>query len=88
MQRASSLFKHKYRLAYSKIETVITADEIQHPSVRETLRYLKIERGLEIHHDGDIPARSGMGSSSAFTVGLLKTLYALNGKVISKGRSL
>ena len=77
-------FKHKYRLAYSKIETVITADEIQHPSARETLRYLKIERGLEIHHDGDIPARSGMGSSSAFTVGLLKTLYALNGRVISK----
>ncbi len=77
-------FKHKHRLAYSKIETVITADEIQHPSVRETLRYLKIERGLEVHHDGDIPARSGMGSSSAFTVGLLKTLYALEGKVITK----
>jgi len=77
-------FKHKHRIAYSKIETITNIDEIQHPSVKETLRYLKIEQGLEIHHDGDIPARSGMGSSSAFTVGLLKTLYALNGVVISK----
>jgi D-glycero-alpha-D-manno-heptose-7-phosphate kinase len=77
-------FKHKHRFAYSKLETVTAIDEIQHPSVRETLRYLKIERGLEIHHDGDIPARSGMGSSSAFTVGLLKTLNALDGKVITK----
>lgn len=77
-------FKHKHRFAYSKMETVTAIDEIQHPSVRETLRYLKIERGLEVHHDGDIPARSGMGSSSAFTVGLLKTLYALDGKVITK----
>ncbi|TRZ90390.1 MAG: kinase [Methanosarcinales archaeon] len=79
-------FKHKHRLAYSKMETVTAIDEIRHPSVRETLRYLKIERGLEIHHDGDIPARSGMGSSSAFTVGLLKTLNALDGKVITKER--
>lgn len=77
-------FEHKHRLAYSKMETVTTADEIQHPSVRETLKYLKVQKGLEIHHDGDIPARSGMGSSSAFTVGLLKTLYALDGKVITK----
>lgn len=77
-------FKHKHRIVYSKVETVTNIDEILHPSVRETLQYLKINHGLEIHHDGDIPARSGMGSSSAFTVGLLKTLYALNGKVISK----
>ena len=77
-------FEHKYRVVYSKVEIVKTIDEIQHPSVRETLRFLNKEEGLEIHHDGDIPARSGMGSSSAFTVGLLKTLYALEGKVISK----
>ncbi|MBS3909176.1 MAG: kinase [Actinobacteria bacterium] len=77
-------FKHKHRIAYSKVEMVCGVDEIQHPSVRETLRYLNIDQGLEIHHDGDIPARSGMGSSSAFTVGLLKTLYALKGKIITK----
>lgn len=84
-------FKHRHRIAYSKIETVTSIDEIQHPSARETLRYF-IETlryfdngmGLEIHHDSDIPARSGMGSSSSFTVGLVKTLYALMGKAISK----
>ena len=48
------------------------------------MRYLGIEDGIEIHHDADIPARSGMGSSSAFTVGLLKALYALDGKIISR----
>src|SRR3972149_4581046 len=77
-------FKHKHRIAYSMVETVCDIDEIQHPSVRETLKYMEIQQGVEIHHDGDIPARSGMGSSSAFTVGLLKTLYALNGKVVTK----
>lgn len=77
-------FKHKHRIVYSRIETVHETDTIQHPSVRETLRYLKIKAGLEIHHDGDIPAWSGMGSSSSFTVGLLKSLYALEGKIISK----
>lgn len=77
-------FKHRIRIAYSKVETVSHVDEIQHPSVREILRYLNIQQGLEIHHDGDIPARSGMGSSSSFTVGLLKTLYAFNGKLITK----
>jgi D-glycero-alpha-D-manno-heptose-7-phosphate kinase len=77
-------FKHKYRIAYSKVETVNAPEEMQHPSVRETLKYMNITKGLEIHHDGDIPARSGMGSSSAFTVGLLKTLYALEGKIISR----
>ena len=77
-------FEHKHRIAYSKVEKVTHCDEIQHPSVRETLRFLGCEQGLEIHHDGDIPARSGMGSSSAFTVGLLKSLYALDGKIIAK----
>ncbi|WP_211436219.1 hypothetical protein [Candidatus Kuenenia stuttgartiensis] len=66
------------------METVNQLKEIQHPSVRETLKYLNIKNGLEIHHDGDIPARSGMGSSSAFTVGLLNTLYALEGRVVTK----
>ncbi len=77
-------FSHRHRVAYSKVEMVSHIDEIQHPSVRETLKYLNIKQGLEIHHDGDIPARSGMGSSSAFTVGLLKTLYALDGRIITK----
>jgi D-glycero-alpha-D-manno-heptose-7-phosphate kinase len=77
-------FEHKHRIVYSKIENVNQLDEIVHPSVRETLRYMGVTTGLEIHHDGDIPARSGMGSSSAFTVCLLKTLYAMQGRIISR----
>lgn len=59
-------------------------DEISHPGVRETIRFLKIEHGLEIHHDGDVPARSGLGTSSAFVVGTLNALAALEGKLKSK----
>jgi D-glycero-alpha-D-manno-heptose-7-phosphate kinase len=59
-------------------------EEIQHPLVREVMRHLDIPNGLEIHYDGDLPARSGVGSSSAFTVGLLHTIYALKGQMVSK----
>ncbi len=77
-------FEHRYCVIYSRMEYCQTIEEILHPAVRETLRYLDFERGLEIHHDGDLPARSGMGSSSAFTVGLLHALYALKGHMASK----
>lgn len=77
-------FEHRFRIVYSKIENCQTIDEIAHPAVRAVLRYLKIERGVEIHHDGDLPARSGMGSSSSFTVGLLHALHALKGHMPSR----
>jgi D-glycero-alpha-D-manno-heptose-7-phosphate kinase len=77
-------FEHRTRVVYSKMELVRELDEIQHPLVREVMRYLDLPSGLEIHYDGDLPARSGMGSSSAFTVGLLHTLYALKGSMVSK----
>jgi D-glycero-alpha-D-manno-heptose-7-phosphate kinase len=77
-------FEHRICLVYSKIEYCQTIEEIAHPAVREVLRFLDLRRGVEIHHDGDIPARSGMGSSSAFTVGLLHALYALKGQMVSK----
>ena len=77
-------FHHRIRLVYSQIENCQTVDEIAHPAVREVLRYLEIGRGVEIHHDGDLPARSGMGSSSSFTVGLLHALYALKGQMPNK----
>jgi D-glycero-alpha-D-manno-heptose-7-phosphate kinase len=73
-------FEHRFRIVYRNIETCQSPEEIRHPAVRETLKYLGFERGLELHHDGDLPARSGMGSSSAFTVGLLHALHALGGK--------
>jgi D-glycero-alpha-D-manno-heptose-7-phosphate kinase len=77
-------FEHRFRIAYSKIETCQNVDEIVHPAVREALRFMKLDHGVELHHDGDLPARSGMGSSSAFTVGLLHVLHALKGEMVSK----
>ena len=77
-------FEHRLRVVYRRIETCESVDQITHPTVRETLRFLKIERGVELHHDGDLPARSGMGSSSAFTVCLLNALHALQGAMATK----
>jgi D-glycero-alpha-D-manno-heptose-7-phosphate kinase len=74
-------FEHKYRVVYSKIENQRSVDEIVHPAVREVLRYLRVEQGVEIHHDGDLPARSGIGSSSSFAVGLLHAVHALRGRM-------
>lgn len=77
-------FEHRIRLVYRKIEMCKSVDEICHPAVREGLRFIGIDRGIELHHDGDLPARSGMGSSSAFTVGLLHALHALRGEMPTK----
>ena len=77
-------FQHKHRLVYSEIENVVNASDIKHPSIKAVLEWLNWEQGLEIHHDGDLPARSGLGSSSSFTVGLLNALTALEGKPLSK----
>jgi D-glycero-alpha-D-manno-heptose-7-phosphate kinase len=77
-------FEHRYRVVYSFIENVMSVNEIKHPAAREVLNFLKMDRGVEIHHDGDLPARSGMGTSSSFTVGLLHALHALQGQMISK----
>lgn len=77
-------FEHRIRVVYSKIESCQSVEEISHPAVREVLRFFKATRGVEIHHDGDLPARSGMGSSSSFTIGLLNALHALEGRMVSK----
>jgi D-glycero-alpha-D-manno-heptose-7-phosphate kinase len=79
-------FEHKIRVVYSKIENCHDLDEIQHPAVREVLRFVRFDRGIEIHHDGDLPARSGIGSSSSFCVGLLHALHALTGRMPSKSQ--
>lgn len=84
IRKLPPFFDYKHRIVYSRQENVSSLDEIIHPSVRETLKYLNVDYGLSIHHDGDIPARSGMGSSSAFTVGLLNSINALNGEMTSK----
>ena len=79
-------FEHRMRLVYSVIETCQDSSELDHPSAREVLRFLGIDNGLEIHYDGDLPGRSGLGSSSSFTVGLLNALYAYQGKMVSPHR--
>ena len=76
-------FRHKYRVVYSKIENVKNYNQIKHNAVKQILKYYKVNDGLEIHYDGDLPARSGMGSSSCFVVGLLHALMKLINKKIN-----
>ncbi|QDT99927.1 GHMP family kinase ATP-binding protein [Gimesia aquarii] len=77
-------FEHKHRIAYSKVENVKHADEIEHPAVRAVIKEFDLDYGIEIHNDADLPARSGLGSSSSFSVGLINALTALQGLRISK----
>jgi len=79
-------FDYNYRIRYTEQEHEKHVSKIKHPSVRECLKYLKFKEGLEMQHNADIPAMSGMGSSSAFTVGLLNALYGLREKMIDKRR--
>jgi D-glycero-alpha-D-manno-heptose-7-phosphate kinase len=83
-RRLPPFFEHKHRIVYSHIENVCHNDEIKHPAVRAVFNWANVVDGLEIHHDGDLPARSGLGSSSAFTVGLAHALYGLRGKMVSQ----
>lgn len=77
-------FDYKYRIRYSLREEKCDINEIQHPAVRECLKFMRIDQGIEMVHTSDLPARSGIGSSSAFTVGFLNALYALTGRMIGK----
>jgi D-glycero-alpha-D-manno-heptose-7-phosphate kinase len=77
-------FEYHSRISYSKVENVSHNNQIQHPSVRAALQFLRIEEGIEIHHVADLPAKSGLGTSSAFTVGLLLGLYALRNETCDK----
>lgn len=77
-------FEHKTRIVWSQVEEVLQHSDIKHPAVKAVLDYLQINHGVEINHQGDLPARSGLGSSSAFTVGLLNAMYALRGMMSSK----
>jgi D-glycero-alpha-D-manno-heptose-7-phosphate kinase len=72
-------FNHRYRASYAKTELVDDPSEFQHPLIRESLGHLKIDTPLEIVHSSDLPGRSGLGSSSSFTVGLLNALYHFQG---------
>lgn len=79
-------FHDKIRIKYSKLEDVDTVEDIQHPIVRECLKKIGINTGIEIASIADVPAGTGLASSSAFTVCLLHVLYTYKGKTVSKGR--
>lgn len=83
-RRLPPFFDYKHRLVYRKQEIVNQISEIEHPAVRGVFSYFEWDEGVEIHHDGDLPARSGVGSSSSFTVGLIQVLRAMQGRHISK----
>jgi D-glycero-alpha-D-manno-heptose-7-phosphate kinase len=71
---------------WSQIELVKDPRDVQHPAVREALSYLEVRDGIELHHDGDLPARTGLGSSSSFAVGVLHALHGLRGDLVDKMR--
>ncbi len=85
LRRLPPFFKHRHRIVYSKVECVDEIEQIEHPSVRAVFTSHQVKNGLELHHDGDLPARSGLGSSSSFTIGLINALRALSGKMSSPG---
>jgi D-glycero-alpha-D-manno-heptose-7-phosphate kinase len=84
VRKLPPFFDYKYRIRYFNKEEVTRIEDIKHPAVREAIKCLNFDFGLEVVHNADLPARSGLGSSSTFTVGLLNALYALQNQMISK----
>ena len=77
-------FPYRHRIRYYEQEEVNDLEEIRHPSVRESALFLNYDRGLEVVHNADLPARSGLGSSSTFTVGMLHAIHSLQGYIPTK----
>ena len=77
-------FEYHSRVSYSRVENVSANAAIEHPSVRGCLEFMGIREGIEVHHVADLPARTGLGTSSSFTVGLLHGLYALRNQMRDK----
>ncbi len=84
LHELSPFFQHRYRASYSRTESVLEPSEFVHPLIRECLLYRDPGRGLEISHVADLPGRTGLGSSSSFTVGLLHVLHALSGNRVTE----
>lgn len=79
----AKLFDYNIRVSYSRTELVGSVEQIEHPAVRGCLQFLGLPGNIEIHYVGDLPARTGLGSSSSFTVGLLHALHASKGEMVS-----
>lgn len=86
VNKISPINDSKYKLTYSKLEKCDSIEEIAHPSIKACLQFLDINEGLEIHVVSELPAKTGLGSSSSFTVGLLNALYVFKGQMVSKTR--
>ena len=86
VRRLPPFFNHKYRACYSKVETTNNINDIKHPAVREVIRKYGNDMSIETSHVGDLPSRSGIGSSSAFTVGLINSMNALQGRYLGKSK--
>ena len=84
LNRLSPFFEHRIHIGYSRTERVVDVDEIEHPSARWCLKHLGVDNGVEIFVMSDLPARTGLGSSSAFTVGLLHCLHAFKNHLVTK----
>lgn len=76
-------FEWRNQITYSKIEQTKCTDDIKHPAVREAMKYLDMHE-LRLAYDADLPARSGLGTSSSFAVGMINAFYALKGKYVDK----
>jgi D-glycero-alpha-D-manno-heptose-7-phosphate kinase len=85
IKRQLGIVEYKYRINWSKVEFKDQIDDIDHPIVREALRVFNIDFPIEITTFTDIPGQTGLGSSSAFTVGLVHALHALKGEMVTKG---
>jgi len=86
VRKLPPFFNHRYRAVYSTVEVTSNIEDIKHPSVREVLRAFGDDQPMEITHIGDLPSRSGIGSSSAFTVGLVNSLSALKGRFLGRSK--
>ena len=84
IKRQIGIVEHKYRINWSKVEFKSSINDIEHPIVREALRLFGIDFPIEITTFTDIPGQTGLGSSSAFAVGLVHALHALKGEMVSK----
>ena len=85
LRKLPPFFDYKHKIVFfSKQEAFNTIEEIEHPAVRAVYRFMNVDAGLVMQHDADLPSHSGLGSSSAFTVGLLHALYSLQGQIVSK----
>ena len=84
VKRQIGIVEYKYRINWSQVEFKNRIEDIEHPIVREALRLMEIDFPIEITTFADIPAGTGLGSSSSFAVGLMHALYALKGQYVTK----